>query len=166
MCARFVNFFSTTSCTNMYFSITCVILPSPLLDAHLGCPCFCRLTVDMIHENHFMSQFLQEVFRHHSFGNSSRRGVHFCFSRTQANCLLCSWPCCECCVSPLHNSAACVACPIAVCVHVHELWRCNSFDQALCTWNAFQISHNTLLVHLVTLGRTSYCSCCLLHACT
>ena len=32
--ARCVNFFSTTSCTYMYFSITCFILPSPLLDAH------------------------------------------------------------------------------------------------------------------------------------
>ena len=32
--ARFVNFFSTTSCTYMCFSITCFILPSPLLDAH------------------------------------------------------------------------------------------------------------------------------------
>ena len=34
MYARFVNFFSTTSCTYMYLSITCFILPSPLLDAH------------------------------------------------------------------------------------------------------------------------------------
>ena len=33
MYARCVNF-STTSCTHMYFSITCFILPSPLLDAH------------------------------------------------------------------------------------------------------------------------------------
>ena len=42
----------------------------------LGCPCFCRLTVDMIHENHFMSQSLPvEMFRHHSFCNSSRQGV-------------------------------------------------------------------------------------------
>ena len=38
----------------------------------LGCPRVCRLTVDMIHENHITSQFLQEVFRHSSFGNSSR----------------------------------------------------------------------------------------------
>ena len=43
----------------------------------------------------------------------------------------------------------CLACPIAVCVHVHELWRCNAFDQALCTWNAFQVPHDTLQVHLV-----------------
>ena len=34
MYPRFVNFFSTTSCTYMYFSITCFIIPSPLLDAH------------------------------------------------------------------------------------------------------------------------------------
>ena len=34
MYARFVNFFSTTSCAFLYFSITCFILPSPLLDAH------------------------------------------------------------------------------------------------------------------------------------
>ena len=26
----------------------------------LGCPCFCRLTVNMVHENYFMSQFLQK----------------------------------------------------------------------------------------------------------
>ena len=41
----------------------------------LGCPCFCRLTIDMVHENYFMTQFLQKMFRHHSFGNSSRQGV-------------------------------------------------------------------------------------------
>ena len=40
-------------------------------------------------------------------------------------------PCCEGCVSPLHNSAICafaccwLTCPIAVCVHVHQLWECN-----------------------------------------
>ena len=28
----------------------------------LGCPCFCRLTVNMVHENFFMSQFLQKMF--------------------------------------------------------------------------------------------------------
>ena len=28
----------------------------------LGCPCFCRLTVNMVHENYFMSQFLQKMF--------------------------------------------------------------------------------------------------------
>ena len=27
----------------------------------LGCPCFCRLTVNMVHENFFMSQFLQKM---------------------------------------------------------------------------------------------------------
>ena len=32
--ARVVCFFSTTSCTNMNFNITCVIRPSPRLDAH------------------------------------------------------------------------------------------------------------------------------------
>ena len=41
----------------------------------LGCPCFCRLTIDMVHENYFMTQFLPKMFRHHSFGNSSRQGV-------------------------------------------------------------------------------------------
>ena len=41
----------------------------------LGCPSFCRLTIDMIHENYFMTQFLQKMFRHQSFGNSSRQGV-------------------------------------------------------------------------------------------
>ena len=41
----------------------------------LGCPCFCRLTVNMVHENYFMSQFLQNMFRHHSFGNTSRQGI-------------------------------------------------------------------------------------------
>ena len=91
----------------------------------LGCQCFCRLTVNMVHENYLMSQFLQKMFRHHSFGNSSRQGKKFCFSRTQACCLLSSWPCCECCVSPLHNSVTCapprccLACLIAVCVQVH-----------------------------------------------
>ena len=40
-----------------------------------GCPCFCRLTIDMVHENYFMTQFLQKMLRHHSFGNSSRQGV-------------------------------------------------------------------------------------------
>ena len=93
----------------------------------LGCPCFCRLAVDMVHENYFMTQFLQKVFGHHPFGNSSRQGKKFCFSRTETYCLLCSWPCCECCISPLHNSATCalarccLSCPIVVCVHVHEL---------------------------------------------
>ena len=110
------------------------------------------------------------MFRHHSFCNSSRQGVEFCFSRTKAHCLLCSLPNCECCVSPLHNSATCafarccVACLIAVCVHVHELRRCNDFAQALCIWNAVQVSHNTLQIHLVTLGCTCNFSCCLFHA--
>ena len=54
----------------MYFSITCFILPSPLLDAHA----FADVTIDMVHENYFMTQFLQKMFRHHSFGNSSRQG--------------------------------------------------------------------------------------------
>ena len=40
-----------------------------------GCTYFCRLTVDMIHENHFMTQFLQKMFRHHSFSNTSCQGV-------------------------------------------------------------------------------------------
>ena len=41
----------------------------------LGCPCFCRLTVNMVQENYFMTQYLQKMFRHHSFGNSSRQSV-------------------------------------------------------------------------------------------
>ena len=40
-----------------------------------GCPCFCRLAVDMIHERHFMSQFLQEMFCHHPFSNSNRQSI-------------------------------------------------------------------------------------------
>ena len=28
----------------------------------------------MVHENYFMTQFLQKMFRHHPFGNSSRQG--------------------------------------------------------------------------------------------
>ena len=39
----------------------------------LGCPCICRMTVDMVHENYFMTRFLQEMFRHHPFGNSYRQ---------------------------------------------------------------------------------------------
>ena len=54
-----------------------------------------------------------------------------------------------------------LTCPIAVCVHVNELWGCNDFDQALCTRSAFQVSHDTLHVFLITLGRTNGFSCCL-----
>ena len=69
------------------------VLQHHMLDSSkssLGCPCFCRLTVNVVHEIHFMTQFLQKMFRHHSFGNSSRQGEKFCFSRTQTYCLLCS----------------------------------------------------------------------------
>ena len=52
-----------------------------------GCPCFCRLTVDMVNENH-LSQLFQEMFCH-PFGNSSCQGIQFCLSRTQAHCLVC-----------------------------------------------------------------------------
>ena len=34
----------------------------------------------------------------------------------------------------------------------------------LCTRSAFQVSHNTLQIHLVTLGWTCDLSCCFLHA--
>ena len=42
--------------------------------------------------------------------------------------------------------------------------RCSDFDQALCTRSAFQVSHNTLQIHLVTFGWTRDLSCCFLHA--
>ena len=41
------------------------------------CPCSCRLTADMIHERHFMSQFLQEMVCHANVTASvSWRGNH------------------------------------------------------------------------------------------
>ena len=58
----------------------------------------------------------------------------------------------------------CLSCPITVCIHVHELRRCSDFDQALCTRSAFQVSHNTLPIHLVTLGWTRNFSFCFFHA--
>ena len=79
-------------------------------------------------------------------------------------------PCCEGCVSLVHNSAtyafACcwLTCPIAVCVHVHELWGCNDSIRHFALGTHFQVSHDTFHVHLVTLGRTDDFSCCLLHA--
>ena len=102
------------------------------------------------------SQFLQVIFRHHRLGSSSHQSIQFCFSRAQAHRLLCSWP----------SSTACafasrwLTCPVAVCVHIHELWVSNDFDQALCT----QESQDTLHVHLVTLCRRTDLSCCLFHA--
>ena len=37
--------------------------------------CLRTWTVDMLHESHFVSQFVQEVLRHHPFRNSSCQGV-------------------------------------------------------------------------------------------
>ena len=74
------------------------------------------------------------------------------------------------CVFPLHNSATCgsarhwMTYPITVCVHVHKLQECNDFDRAPCTRSAFQVSHDTFHVHLVTFCRTADFSCCFLHS--
>ena len=47
----------------------------PPSQTSFGCPCLHRLAVDMVHECHVVSQFFQEMFRHHPFGNSSCPGV-------------------------------------------------------------------------------------------
>ena len=102
------------------------------------------------------SQFLQVIFRHHRLVSSSHQSIQFCFSRASGSpfpVFATQLPAC---------AFACrwLTCPVAVCVHIHELWVSNDFDQALCT----QVSHDTLHVHLVTLGRTTDLSGCLLHA--
>ena len=72
--------------------------------------------------------------------------------------------------SPLRHSTACalarqvLSCPVAVCVHVHELRECVDLHQTLCTRATFQVSCDALHVHLVALSGTEDLSCCLLHA--
>ena len=75
------------------------------------------------------------------------------------------------CVSPLYNSSAfaftpcCLAYPMAVCVDAHVHWWSGTISIELCAFGTpFQVSHNTLQIHLVTLGRTCNFSCCLFHA--
>ena len=70
----------------------------------------------------------------------------------------------HCTAPPLVLSCRWLTCPVLVSVHVHELWVCNGFDEALCIRSAFQISHDALHVHFVALGQTNDLSCCLLHA--
>ena len=90
-----------------------------------GCPCLCRLAVDMVHECHVVSQFFREMFRHHPSGNFNRQGLQ----RDDAEMM--------------HNSAASafagrgLSCPVAVCEHVDGLRECIDFDQALLTRDSF-----------------------------
>ena len=95
-------------------------------------------TVDMVHDGHFVSQFIQQMFRHHPFGNSCCQSIQFCVGGTEAHRLLCSSPCRKGFVSSSHNFTACalvshgLPCSVAVCVHVQGLRKHNDFNQALC----------------------------------
>ena len=40
----------------------------------------------MVLEIHFVSQFFQEVFRHHPFGSPTCQGIQFCFGGTFTDC--------------------------------------------------------------------------------
>ena len=103
----------------------------------LGCPCFCRLTVGPNScKICFVTIASATPVVRTFYSASAELKLTACCVRDH---------CCECCITPLHNSVTCalargsLSCPIAVCMHVHELWRCNDFDQALCTRSAFQI---------------------------
>ena len=167
--ARFVNFFSTTSCTSMHFSITWFILLSP----SLGCPCFCGLTVDMIHENRVMSPILATDGSSPFLRQFQSSGRKILLQRNSSSLF-----------TVFVTIAVSVAFPIA---QLRRLCFCTLLfglpNRCLCTrsrnfggvtisirhvalWNAFQASHNTLQIHLVTLGRTGNCSCCLPSRCT
>ena len=57
---------STSSSQHLAHTCTSASHASFFQVLSLGCPCFCRLTIDMAHENYFMTQVLQKMFRHHS----------------------------------------------------------------------------------------------------
>ena len=104
----------------------------------LGCPCFCRLTVNMIDENYFMSHCLQKMFRHYFWAtpvvrafNSASAELKRTVCCVRDHAVSVAFP--HCTTPPLVLvPRCCLACPIAVCVHVHELRKCSDFDQALC----------------------------------
>ena len=129
-----------------------------------------RLTVNMVHESHFVSQFFQEMLRHHPFGNFSCQR-HTVLLRWNSSSLTVVFVTMQKRLRfPQHNSTACalaghgLSCSVAVCVHVHRLRECNDFDQALCTRDTFQVSCDALHVHLDGLSGTKDLSCCFLHA--
>ena len=104
----------------------------------LGYPCFCRLTVNMIDENYFMSHCLQKMFRHYFWAtpvvrayNSASAELKRTVCCVRDHAVSVAFP--HCTTPPLVLvPRCCLACPIAVCVHVHELRKCSDFDQVLC----------------------------------
>ena len=72
--------------------------------------------------------------------------------------------------SPLRNSTACpharqvLSCPLAVCVHVHELRECVDLNHRLCIGDTFQVSCDAVHVHLVAFSGTEGLSCCFFRA--
>ena len=111
------------------------------------CPRFRRLTVDMVHESHLLSQFVQEMFGHHPFVTTRCQGIQFCFGGTQAHSRdrADNLAFHHCTTPPLVLLQVMgLPCPVAVCVHVHGLRECDDFDQAHCTRCTFQVSCDAL----------------------
>ena len=79
MCASNVSHFVIRSALFEFVFTQASVLHEHVLQHYMfhpsrtsfGCPCLRRLAVNMVHECHFVSQFFQEMFCHHPFGNPS-----------------------------------------------------------------------------------------------
>ena len=111
----------------LYLAHSCTSAPYVSFSmSSLGCPCFCRLTINLGNENYFMTHLLQKMFRHHPFGNTSRQNLLILLQ--QKSKLRFAVFVTTLCV--LHDPIAklrhlccsifCMSSPIAVCIHVQE----------------------------------------------
>ena len=166
MYARFVSLFSTTSCTYMYFSITCFILPSPLLDAHafadLLSTWFMRITS--------RPNSCKRCFVTIPSATPVVRALYYASAELKLT---------VCCVRDHAVSVAFLHCTTPPLVLLHVV-ACPAQSLSVYTFtnfggvmisirlfaprSAFAVSHNTLQIHLVALGWTCNFSCSFLHA--
>ena len=122
MNARFLNFLSTTSLTHMYFSITCFIQPSPLMDAHAFAD-WRHGSWESLHDpvlaKDVSSPFLQQLqLSGRIILLQKNSNLLFCCVLGRAVSVF---------IPPLHNSATCtfarcsLSCPIAVWISIRLL---------------------------------------------
>ena len=128
------------------------------------------MTVTMVHESRFVSPFHSKVVSSPSLRQFQVSG-HGVLLRRNSSSLTVVFVTMQEGVrfttSQLHHMCSCkswLSWSVAVCVHVHGLWECTNFDQALCTQDTFEVSCDARRLHLVALSGTKDLSCCFVHA--